>query len=81
MVGHPVFKQPGAARRQLAPGRREILDRERDAFERARLAGPQPLFGGLCRRERFLGTGEAKAIEGWVDLVYARKRVLYYLDR
>jgi len=70
-LGHPVFEQPGTACRHLAPGRREILYRKRDAFERARIAGRQPLFGGFCRRECFLGVGETKAVEGWVDLGYA----------
>ena len=49
-LGNPVLERVGAQRRALALGRREVLDRDRDAVERPAILPGRDLllrFGGL----------------------------------
>ena len=80
-VGHPVLQQARTAGCYLAPGRREVLDRNRNALERTRLARDQPLFGSLCLFQGFLGKGETETVEGFVYFFDTRQGILHDFDR
>jgi hypothetical protein len=81
-VGHPLLVCVGAKGRALAPGRREVLDRDRDPVQRSGLRSVPDRALGLTRAlPRFVRVDEAEAVQDRVDLLDAGEAVLDRLDR
>ena len=77
-----VSVDPASQGRGLAGCRREVLDGDRNAMERAKgFAFHDRLFCGPCPFQRLFGVGEAEAVERVVHLVDALKAVLHDLYR
>jgi hypothetical protein len=77
-----VAEQPRAVAGRQAGNVLEVLDPERDALERTRITGVDPVLGDARRRVQLVGvTATAHRMQDRFAAIELRERVLHQLDR